>query len=73
MPDAITDAMTAALALAGDRSRHRLAEALGGIAGPRSRQALAGLEGDSDPGVAATATFLLRQRGTSTDPPDSNR
>ncbi len=60
--DDITDAIAAALALASDRSRQRLAQALGGIAGPRSRRLLEGLQSDSDPGVAATATFLLRQQ-----------
>jgi HEAT repeat protein len=71
--DDITDAVAAALTRAGDRSRQRLAEALGGITGPRSRTALAGLASDADPGVAATATFLLRQREGATEQSDGNR
>ncbi len=67
--DDITEAVATALSQAGDRSRQRLAQALGGIPGPRSRNALVGLQSDSDPGVAATATFLVRQRQRAECPP----
>ncbi len=49
--------------IAGSPARRRLTQALAGIPGDRTTQALVRLAEDDDRGVALTATYLLRLRG----------
>lgn len=62
--DEIAEAIDRALTGAPDPARQRLAQALGDIPGPAALDLLDHLRADADPGVAATASFLFRQRGS---------
>ncbi|MEA5116734.1 MAG: MerR family transcriptional regulator [Propionicimonas sp.] len=62
LADLIARAITAELARAPGPARERLAAALAEIPGAPAEAALAGLVEDEDPGVAATARFVLHSR-----------
>jgi DNA-binding transcriptional MerR regulator len=70
--DEIAQAIGRALIDAPDRVRQRLAQALGDIPGPAAADILDGLRNDADPGVAATASFLVGQRTVSSEQPDGS-
>ncbi|MCE0768056.1 MerR family transcriptional regulator [Pseudonocardia kujensis] len=62
LADEIADGLAGALASATGTARRRLAAALADVPGPRAHAVLTGLVDDPDPGVALTASFLLRER-----------
>ena len=64
--DTITDVLTAALETSTPQSRQRLTATLGEIPGTPAERALRRLARDPDRGVAATATYLLRNRDCDT-------